>query len=129
VGKTPSIKVGGIMLHLKINMPQAETAVEAAIYSLGGMLFGKIVNPLLILFVAFSIATFLYIIFKAFLDGRKGKIEIVDLRWPLLGLTIMLSAIGITYFIGNTGNEIFQGPAGAGAVKGIKEVTQPINIR
>ena len=49
--------------------------------------------------------------------------------WPILGLTIMLSAIGITMFIGNTGNEIFQGPTGAGAVKGIKEITKPIEIR
>jgi hypothetical protein len=110
-------------------MPQAETAVEAAIYSLGGTLFGKIVNPLIILFVAFAIACFLYILFMRFWESKTGKMQISNLGWPILGLTIMLSAIGITYFIGNTGNEIFQGPAGGGAVKGIKEVTQPINIR
>lgn len=110
-------------------MPQAETAVEKAIYSLGGTLFSKILNPLIIVFVAFAIALFLYIIFKSFWDGRSGNIEVTKLTYPLIGLTIMLSAIGITYFIGNTGNEVFQGPTGGGAVKGIKDVVQPINIR
>lgn len=110
-------------------MPQAETAVEAAIYDLGGKMFSRIINPLVIVFVSVAIALFLYIIFKAFLDGRTGKIDIKNLWWPLMGLTIMLSAIGITFFIGNTGNEVFQGPTGAGAVKGINDVVQPINIR
>jgi hypothetical protein len=111
-------------------MPEAETAVEAAIYSLGGKLFGKIVNPLVALFVALSIGLFLYIIFRSFIDGKEGKrSDYRDLMWPLIGLTIMLSATGILYFIGNTGNEIFQGPGGAGAVKGIGDVVQPIQIR
>jgi flagellar biosynthesis component FlhA len=110
-------------------MPQAETAVEAAIYSLGGKLFARIINPLVILFVAFSIAVFLYIIFINFYKKRTGEFKVYDLLYPLLGLTIMLGAIGITFFIGNTGNEIFQGPTGGGAVKGINDVVQPINIR
>lgn len=110
---------------------KAETAVEAAIYSLGGQLFSRIVNPLVILFMAVAIAFFLYIIFKSLYDRRNGQVGsgYKDLMWPVLGLTIMLSAIGITFFIGNTGNEIFQGQTGAGAVKGINEVVQPINIR
>ena len=111
-------------------MPQAETAVEAAIYDLGSKLFSRLINPLVILFVAFAIALFLYIIFRNFVKGRDGTVgNYKDLWWPLLGLTIMFSAIGITYFIGNTGNEVFQGQTGGGAVKGINEVTQPIQIR
>ena len=110
-------------------MPEAETAVEQVIYSLGGTLFAKIINPLIIVFVAIAIALFLFIIFRSFWQGRNGTIKVADLKWPLLGLTIMLSAIGITYFIGNTANEIFQGPTGAGAVKGIDKVVQPIQIR
>jgi hypothetical protein len=111
-------------------MPQADTAVEKAIYSLGGTLFAKIINPLVVVFVAIGIAMFLFVIFKSFWIKQKGDTSsYVNLLWPLLGLTIMLSAIGIAYFIGNTGNEIFQGAAGSGAVKGINEVVQPINIR
>lgn len=111
-------------------MPEAETAVEAAIYDLGGKLFSRIINPMIILFVAVAIALFLYIIFRAFFKSRKGDVgEFKNLMWPVLGLTIMLSAIGITYFIGNTGNEIFQAPAGGGAVKGIDQVVRPINIQ
>lgn len=112
-------------------MPAAESAVEAAIFNLGGMLFSRIVNPLIIIWVAIAIALFLYIIFKSFWDRSGGSVDNYkqNLMWPIVGLTIMLSAIGIAMFIGNTGNEIFQGPAGAGAVKGIKEVTRPIEIR
>ncbi len=111
-------------------MPEGETAVEQAIYSLGGTLFARIINPLIIVFVAIAIALFLFVIFKAFYDSRNGKVDAFKKIWvPLLGLTIMLSAIGITYFVGNTANEIFQGPTGAGAVKGIDKVVQPIQIR
>ncbi len=111
-------------------MPAAETAVEKAIYSLGGTLFARIINPLIIVFVAIAIALFLYVIFRRFYDGKIGKAEGIKDLWPaLLGLTIMLSAIGITYFIGNTANEIFQGPTGGGAVKGIGDVVRPIDIR
>lgn len=112
-------------------MPQAETAVEQAIYSLGGSLFARLINPLIIVFVAFAIALFLFIIFNLIRKKATagGKIGTTDLLYPVLGLTIMLSAIGITYFIANTGNEIFQGGGSAGATKGIKEVVQPINIR
>ena len=112
-------------------MPQGETAVEQAIYSLGGKLFSKIINPLIIVFVAFGIALFLYVIFKAMLDRTRGNVGggYKSLLIPVIGLTIMLSAIGITFFIGNTGNEIFQGQTGAGAVKGINDVTKPIEIR
>ena len=111
-------------------MPQADTAVEKAIYSLGSSVFAKVINPLVIVFVAVGIALFLFVIFKSFWGKSQGnKAAYINLWWPLMGLTIMLSAIGIAYFIGNTGNEVFQGPAGAGAVKGINEVVQPINIR
>lgn len=112
-------------------MPAAESAVEAAIFNLGGMLFARVVNPLIIIWVAISIALFLYIIFKSFWDKSGGAVKDYkdNLMWPIVGLTIMFSAIGIAMFIGNTGNEIFQGPTGAGAVKGIKEVTRPIEIR
>ena len=110
-------------------MPQAETAVEAAIYSLGGKLFARIINPLVIVFVALAIALFLYILFKGFYSRMNGNYNLNDLLYPIIGLTIMLGAIGITFFIGNTGNEIFQGPNGGGAVKGINDVVQPINIR
>jgi len=111
-------------------MPQGETAVEQAIYSLGGKLFDKLINPLVVLFVAVAIALFLYIIFRSFIGKQEGKIgNYSNLMWPVIGLTIMLGAIGITYFIGNTGNEVFQGQTGGDAVKGIKEVTQPIEIR
>jgi hypothetical protein len=110
-------------------MPQGETAVEQAIYSLTGSIFSRLINPIVIVMVAVAIALFLFIIFQRFYKGWKGNIEIIDLKWPLLGLTIMLSAIGITYFIGNTANEIFQAPAGGGAVKGIDKVVNPINIR
>jgi nitrogen fixation-related uncharacterized protein len=110
-------------------MPQAETAVEAAIYSLGGTLFARIINPLIIVLVAIAIAFFLYIVARTMWESRSGKVEIKNLLWPLLGLTIILSAIGITFFIGNTANEIFQGPIGGGAVKGINDVVRPINIR
>jgi hypothetical protein len=109
---------------------EAETAVERAIFSLAGTAFAKIINPALILFVAVAIAVFLYIIFKAFLDSRNGKVDQFRKLWvPIVGLTIMLSAIGITYFIGNTANEVFQGPTGGGAVKGIGDVVRPIEIR
>jgi len=111
-------------------MPAAETAVEKAIYSLGGTLFARIINPLIIVFVAVAIAVFLFIIFRRFVDGQVGKKEgFNSLLAPVIGLTIMLSAIGITYFIGNTANEIFQGPTGGGAVRGIGDVVSPIDIR
>jgi hypothetical protein len=113
-------------------MPAAESAVEAAIFNLGGMLFARVVNPLIIIWVAISIALFLYIIFHSFWkrNTNPGPDDYKNnLMWPIVGLTIMFSAIGIAMFIGNTGNEIFQGPAGAGAVKGIREVTRPIEIR
>lgn len=113
-------------------MPAAESAVEAAIFNLGGMLFARVVNPIIIIWVAISIALFLYIIFKSFWHHTAspgGDYYKQNLMWPIVGLTIMFSAIGIAMFIGNTGNEIFQGPSGAGAVKGIKEVTRPIEIR
>jgi hypothetical protein len=110
-------------------MPQGETAVEQAIYSLGGSLFARILNPLIILGVAFAIAFFLFLIFRTFYQKYStGKVEVTSLLRPVLGLTIILSAIGITYFIGNTGNEIFQAPAGGGAVKGIDQVVKPIKI-
>jgi len=110
-------------------MPRAETAVEAAIYDLGGALFARLINPIIIIFVSIAIALFLYTIFRRFWDSKGGKIALNDLVYPVLGLTIMLSAIGITYFIGNTANEIFQGPTGGGAVKGIGDVVKPIEIR
>lgn len=110
-------------------MPQAETAVEAAIYDLGGALFARLINPIIIVFVAIAIGLFLYTIFKRFWDAKSGKLEATNLVYPVIGLTIMLSAIGITYFIGNTANEIFQGPVGGGAVKGIGDVVKPIDIR
>ncbi len=115
-------------------MPQADSAVEAAIFSFGGMLFSRLINPLIIIWVALAIALFLYIIFKSFVI-RSGMATGApadyrqNLMWPIVGLTIMLSAIGIAMFIGNTGNEIFQGPTGAGAVDGIQKVTRPIEIR
>jgi hypothetical protein len=111
--------------------PQGETAVEQAIYSLGGTLFGKIINPLIIVFVAFAIALFLYIVFKSIIDRSRGTVQnsYKNLLWPIIGLSIMLGAVGITFFIGNTGNEVFQGQPGAGAVKGINDVTKPIPIR
>lgn len=113
-------------------MPQAENAVEAMIFQFGALLFSRIINPLIIIWVALAIALFLYIIFRSFWNhtASPGKKEYKEnLMWPIVGLTIMLSAIGIAIFIGNTGNEIFQGPTGAGAVKGIREVTRPIEIR
>ncbi len=114
-------------------MPQAETAVEQAIYSLGGTLFARLINPLIIVFVSVAIALFLFIIFRRFssnfFTGGNVAKDKGGLLYPLLGLTIMLSAIGITFFIGNTGNEIFQGPVGGGAVKGINDVVRPIEIR
>jgi uncharacterized membrane protein len=113
-------------------MPQADSAVEAAIFTFGGMLFSRLINPIIIIWVAVAIALFLYIIFKSFWDrntspGREDYKK--NLMWPIVGLTIMLSAIGIATFVGNTGNEIFQGPTGAGATNGIREVTRPIEIR
>jgi hypothetical protein len=114
-------------------MPQADSAVEAAIFSFGGMIFSKLINPIIIIWVALAIGLFLYIIAKSIYSSAMGggNVDSIkkNLTWPILGLTIMLSAIGIAYFIGNTGNEIFQGPTGAGAVKGIQEVTRPIEIR
>ena len=113
-------------------MPEAENAVEAAIYTFGGLIFARLINPLIILWVAIAIALFLYIIFKSFWGQNFGAGSInykQNLMWPILGLTILLSAIGIAMFIGNTGNEIFQGNTGAGAVKGIREITRPIEIR
>lgn len=112
-------------------MPQAETAVEQAIYSLGGKLFSKLINPLIIVFVAIAIALFLFVIARSiyFRTTAQGKADYKSLLMPVIGLTIMLGAIGITFFIGNTGNEIFQGQTGAGAVKGINDITKPIEIR
>lgn len=113
-------------------MPQAETAVEAAIYDLGGKLFSKIINPLIILFVAFSIIIFLYIVGTSLYkkgNGYKSSDYQANLLWPIIGLTIMLSAIGIAYFVGNTGNEIFQGGPGGKATQGIDKVVKPIEIR
>jgi hypothetical protein len=112
-------------------MPEVDSAVEAAIFTFGGLLFSRLINPLIIIWVSIAIALFLYIIFKSFLHKNDGSVQEYkdNLMWPIVGLTIMLSAIGIATFIGNTGNEIFQGPAGGGAVKGIKEVTRPIEIR
>lgn len=114
-------------------MTEADSAVEAVIFQFGALLFSRLINPLIIIWVAIAICLFLYIIFKSFIGKKMGdggaEIYKTNLMWPIVGLTIMLSAIGITLFIGNTGNEIFQGPAGSGAVKGIKEVTRPIEIR
>jgi drug/metabolite transporter (DMT)-like permease len=111
-------------------MPQAQTKVEEAIFNLSSKIFAKIVNPLVVLFVILGITIFLWIIFKYIYKKSSGQAkDYRDLWWPLMGLTIMLSAIGITYFIGNTGNEVFQGSPGGDAVKGINEVVQPIQIR
>ena len=40
-------------------MPEAENAVEAAIYTFGGLIFARLINPLIILWVAIAIALFL----------------------------------------------------------------------
>ncbi len=110
-------------------MPEAQTAVEAAIYQLGGKIFSRILNPLIILFVAIAIGLFLFIVAKSLFDKNSGKKYVDSLLWPIIGLTIMLSAIGITYFIGNTGNEVFQGGTGGKATQGIGQVVRPIQIR
>lgn len=113
-------------------MPQAQTAVEAAIYQLGGKLFSRILNPLIIVFVAVAIGLLLFIIFWSMYkssSGYKKEAYTSNLLWPIVGLTIMLSAIGITYFVGNTGNEVFQGGKGGKAIQGIDQVVKPIEIR
>ena len=113
-------------------MPQGETAVEQAIYQMGGKIFSRIVNPIIILFVAVAIGIFLYIIFISLYKNSQGinkQTYTSNLLWPIIGLTIMLSAIGITYFVGNTGNEIFQGGKGGKATQGIDQVVRPINIQ
>jgi hypothetical protein len=53
-------------------MPQADSAVEAAIFTFGGMLFSRLINPIIIIWVAVAIALFLYIIFKSFWDRNTS---------------------------------------------------------
>ena len=109
----------------------ADNAVEQAIYKIGGVLFGKIINPLIILFVSLAIILFLYIIARSLWKGSQGygkEAYTSNLLWPIVGLTIMFSAVGITYFIGNTGNEIFQGGKGGKATQGIDKVVRPVEI-
>ena len=109
---------------------QAESAVETAIYNLGETVFGKIVNPIVALFVIFAIGYFLYAIAMSLLVRfRGGKPDFKnDLLWPVIGLTIMLTATGITYFLGYTGDELFGGGRRGEAVRGIGDVVQPLNI-
>jgi hypothetical protein len=107
-------------------------SLDEAAVSISEVLFGRIINPLVQVGVAIAILYFLYGVVKYILRSRNDSKAVSDgskhMLYGSLGLTIMLTALAITYFVGNTGNELFMRAGGGDATQGLDKV-QRLEIR
>ncbi len=99
--------------------------------SIGQEVFGRIINPLIQIGFIIALVYFLYGVMKFIYTTKNGgeksmKEGSSHLLWGTIGLTIMFTAVSLTYFIGNTGNKTFRGTSGT---DGIGEVTGKLEIR
>jgi amino acid transporter len=107
-------------------------SLDSTVDSLGGLIFGKIVNPLVQIGVAIALIYFLYGVVVYILRSRNDSKAVGEgsshMLYGSLGLTIMFTALAITYFVGNTGNELFMDAGGNDATDGLDKV-QRLEIR
>lgn len=99
-------------------------SVDKATTELAGFIFGNIVNPLVILGFVIAVIYFLYGVAKFILKAKEDKARVEGsqhLLWGTIGLTIMFTAVAITYFVGNTGNKLLPG-TGKDANDGLNNV-------
>jgi hypothetical protein len=97
-----------------------DTQVSQAIGQYTNSLFNKVVDPLVYLFVVFAFLYFFWFILKQLLGKTEwGWTErSIGVFWGVIGLVIMMTAIALTWFAGNTGTRLF----GGGATNGLNEV-------
>jgi hypothetical protein len=99
-----------------------DTQVSQAIGQYTNSLFTKVVDPLVYLFVVFSFLYFFWFAMKSLWGGGNDVASIKENRsgmlWGVVGLTVMMTAIALTWFAGNTGTRLF----GGGATNGLNEV-------
>jgi hypothetical protein len=102
---------------------QADKVAGQAIQAYTDSFFTQILNPLIYAGFVFTFIFFLYFAAKSLLSAGQDVGSIADSRrgllWGIIGLTIMTTAIAITWFIGNTGNVIFGSQS---ATDGLSEV-------
>jgi hypothetical protein len=83
---------------------------------------GKVVDPLVYLFAIFAFLYFFYFAAKSLWSSGKDVGSIKENRngmlWGVVGLVIMMTAIALAWFAGNTGDTLF----GGGATDGLDKV-------
>jgi hypothetical protein len=100
-------------------------SVDKATGELATFIFGNIVNPLVRLGFLFAVLYFLYGVMKYLLKGKEEKARgegSQHMLWGSIGLTIMFTALAITYFVGNTGNRLLRNADGKDATQGLNNV-------
>jgi hypothetical protein len=104
---------------------QVDKQLGAAASGYINIFFEKVINPLIILFIVITFLVFFWFIVKQL----AGKMDFgwteksTGVFWGIIGLTIVLTAIAITWFVGNTGNTFFRSNSatdGLGQIKYIK---------
>ena len=101
------------------------TSLDSATNKLAVFIFGNIINPLVILGFVIAVIYFLYGVTKYILKAKEDKARAEGsqhLLWGSIGLTIMFTAVAITYFVGNTGNTLLNRPGGKDATDGLNNV-------
>lgn len=102
-------------------------SVDKATGELAGFIFGNIVNPLVRLGFLIAVLYFLYGVMKYVLKSKEDKARTEGsqhMLWGSIGLTIMFTALAITYFVGNTGNKLLRKPDNKDATSGLENVGQ-----
>jgi hypothetical protein len=84
--------------------------LNAAIGGYTSFLFDRVLNPLIVIFVVFAFLIFFWFITKQLWGEMKMEWteKSTGVFWGVIGLTIVLTAIALTWLMGNTGNELFQ---------------------
>jgi amino acid transporter len=108
------------------------TPIDETTNKIGGFIFGSIINPLVQIGVALALIYFLYgvavYIYKSRSDAKAIAEGTQHMLYGSIGLTIMFTALAITYFVGNTGNKLFLNAGGKDANQGLDKI-QRLEIR
>jgi hypothetical protein len=101
-------------------------SIDQATGELAGFIFGNIVNPLVRIGFLIAVLYFLYGVMKYILRANgdeKARAEgTKHMLWGSIGLTIMFTALALTYFAANTGNKLFLKSGGNDATTGLDNV-------